>query len=157
VRLPIAAQTSNGEAPVREQADPQEKARYRILIADDNGDAVESMGMMLRLMGNEVRTVRDGAQAVEEAAAFRPDMVLLDIGMPRMNGYDAAQHIRQQRWGSRMMLVALTGWGQEEDKRRAADAGFDLHFTKPVSADDLEKLMAGRFAPASPGPRTASL
>jgi len=104
------------------------------------------MGMMLRLMGNEVRTVRDGMEAVEEAAAFRPDVILLDIAMPRLNGYDAARRIREQRWGKGMFLVALTGWGQDEDKRRATDAGFDLHFTKPVNPADLEQLVAGLHA-----------
>jgi len=143
VRLPIVSSASREERSRDQGASTASQARYRILVADDNHDAVESMGMMLRLMGNEVRTVRDGVQAVEEAAGFRPDMVLLDIGMPRLNGYDAARRIREQRWGSEMILVALTGWGQEEDKRRATEAGFDLHFTKPVSPADLEKLMAG--------------
>ena len=99
--------------------------------------------MVLRLMGNEVRTVNDGMQAVEEAAAFRPDMVLLDIGMPRLNGYDAARRIRAERWGKGILVVAMTGWGQEEDKRRASEAGFDQHFTKPVNPADLERLIAG--------------
>jgi PAS domain S-box-containing protein len=149
VRLPIVL-TARGDAPVVDKPDSQGHGKYRVLVADDNHDAVESMGMMLRLMGNEVRTVRDGLQAVEEAAAFRPDIVVLDIGMPRMNGYDAARRIREQRWGSGMILVALTGWGQEEDKRRATEAGFDLHFTKPVSAADFERLMAGLQADALP-------
>jgi len=115
----------------------------RILVADDNRDAAESMSMVLRLMGNEVRTVNDGIKAVEEAEAFRPDMVLLDIGMPRLNGYDAARRIRAERWGKGILVVAITGWGQDEDKRRAADAGFDRHFTKPVHPADLERLIAG--------------
>src|SRR4029453_12112821 len=114
VRLPIVSSVSREERSRDQGASTPSQTRYRILVADDNHDAVESMGMMLRLMGNEVRTVRDGLQAVEEAAAFRPDMVLLDIGMPRLNGYDAARRIREQRWGSGMILVALTGWGQEE-------------------------------------------
>jgi CheY-like chemotaxis protein len=94
-------------------------------------------------MGNEVRTVHDGVQAVEEAAAFRPDMVLLDIGMPRLNGYDAARRIRAERWGKSIMVVAMTGWGQDEDKRRASEAGFDRHFTKPVDPSEIEQLIAG--------------
>lgn len=115
----------------------------RILVADDNRDAAESMSMLLRMMGNEVRTVHDGLQAVEEASAFRPDVVLLDIGMPRLNGYDVARAIRDQRWGAGMLLVALTGWGQDDDKRRADEAGFDQHFTKPVNPAALEQLIAG--------------
>jgi CheY-like chemotaxis protein len=114
----------------------------RMLVADDNRDAAESMGEMLRLLGNEVRTVHDGVQALEEAAAFRPDVILLDIGMPRMNGYETARRIRQERWGRQTILVALTGWGQEEDKRKALDAGFDKHFTKPIKLADLEQLVA---------------
>ena len=113
----------------------------RVLVADDNRDAAESMGMLLRLMGNEVRTVHDGLQAVTEAEAFQPDVILLDIGMPRLNGYDAARRIREQRWSQGAVLVALTGWGQDEDKRRASEAGFDRHFTKPVNPADLERLI----------------
>jgi PAS domain S-box-containing protein len=116
--------------------------RFRILVADDNIDAADSLAMMLRMMGNQVRTVHDGAQAIQEAEAFRPDLLLLDIGMPRVSGYDAARRIRAQRWGAGMVLVALTGWGQDEDKRLAREAGFDRHFTKPVSPSDLEKLLS---------------
>ena len=142
-RLPIVT-----IAPRRQAADRAEERRAhvqtcRILVADDNRDAAESMSTVLRLMGNEVRTVHDGLQAVEEAAAFRPDMVLLDIGMPRLNGYDAARRIRAERWGKSIMVVAMTGWGQEEDKRRASEAGFDRHFTKPVDPAEIERLIAG--------------
>jgi PAS domain S-box-containing protein len=114
----------------------------RVLVADDNRDAAESLGMLLRLMGNEVRTVHDGIKAVEEAATFRPDVILLDIGMPRLNGYEAARLIREQRWSNGTMIVALTGWGQDEDKRRASEAGFDRHFTKPLDPADLQRLIA---------------
>jgi signal transduction histidine kinase/ActR/RegA family two-component response regulator len=141
VHLPIVAESPvvDGHGLDTGSASP---LKCRILVADDNRDAAESMGTMLRLMGNEVRTVRDGMQAVEEAAAFRPDVVLLDIGMPRMNGYEAARRIRQERWGQRMALVALTGWGQDEDKRRAEEAGFDRHVTKPVAFGHLQALIA---------------
>jgi CheY-like chemotaxis protein len=119
-------------------------SKCRILVADDNIDSAESMAMMLRLMGsNEVRTVHDGLRAVEEASAFRPDLVLLDIGMPRLNGYDAARQIRQQPGGRDVVLVALTGWGQDEDRRQATEAGFDRHFTKPVDPLAIENLVAG--------------
>jgi signal transduction histidine kinase len=141
-RLPIAtsAPSPHDAAEDVRQADA---LKYRILVADDNGDAAESMGTMLRLLGNEVRTVRDGQQAVEEAEAFRPDVVLLDIGMPRLNGYEAARRIRKSRWGKNMLLVALTGWGQDEDKRKATEAGFDQHMTKPVDPRRVEQLVAG--------------
>ncbi|HEV8256648.1 MAG TPA: ATP-binding protein [Casimicrobiaceae bacterium] len=141
--LPVLAESPPSHAESEDDDRRPSAVKCRILVADDNGDAAESMGMMLRLMGNEVRTVRDGMEAVEEAAAFRPDVILLDIGMPRLNGYDAARRIREQRWGKGMFLVALTGWGQDEDKRRATEAGFDLHFTKPVNPADLEQLVAG--------------
>jgi signal transduction histidine kinase/CheY-like chemotaxis protein len=140
-RLPIAERRQPARVVSNEQ---QMKARdpgYRILIADDNRDAADSLSMMLRLMGNEVRTVQDGAEAIKEAATFRPDVALLDIGMPRVNGYEVARSIRNQRWGASMRLVALTGWGQDEDKRRAIEAGFDQHFTKPVNPESLERLI----------------
>ena len=141
-RLPIVSVTLAPEPTTNLDQPRPGLPPCRILVADDNRDAAESMSTMLRMMGNEVRSVNDGAQAVEEAAAFRPDMILLDIGMPKLNGYDAARRIRQQLWGKNMVIVALTGWGQDEDKRRASEAGFDQHFTKPVSPADLQRLMA---------------
>src|SRR6516225_8286305 len=99
--------------------------------------------MMLSVMGHEVRTAHDGTAAVHLAETFRPDVALLDIGMPNLNGYQAARRIREQPWGKAMVLVALTGWGQAEDKRRAEAAGFDHHFTKPVDPTALERLLAG--------------
>jgi PAS domain S-box-containing protein len=119
----------------------------RILVADDLPDAVESLAMMLRLAGHEVQTAHDGLEAVQAAASFWPDVVFLDIGMPKMNGFEAARHIRQQPWGKEMLLVAVTGWGQEEDKRRTFEAGFNHHLTKPVEPKALEKLLA-RFQEA---------
>jgi PAS domain S-box-containing protein len=116
--------------------------KCRILVVDDNRDAADSMAKMLRMMGHEANTAYDGLEAVQAAAAFRPDVVLLDIGMPRMNGYEAARYIKEQPWGPSMAVIALTGWGQEEDKRRALEAGFDHHLTKPVDAAALEKLLA---------------
>jgi CheY-like chemotaxis protein len=92
-------------------------------------------------VGHDVQTAHDGLEAIQAAAAFRPDVIFLDIGMPRMNGYEAARHIRQQPWGKNIMLVAVTGWGQEEDKRRAIEAGFDHHLTKPVEAAAVHRLL----------------
>jgi signal transduction histidine kinase/DNA-binding response OmpR family regulator len=140
-RLPSATRRSSVRAAAADTRSKGDNFAYRILVADDNRDAADSMSMMLRLMGNEVRTVHDGAEAVKEATEFRPDMALIDIGMPRLNGYDVARAIRQQRWGTSMLLVAMTGWGQEEDKRRAMEAGFDQHFTKPVDPAALERLI----------------
>jgi CheY-like chemotaxis protein len=93
-------------------------------------------------MGHEIRTAYDGLEAVEVVEAFRPDVVLLDIGLPHMNGYEAARAIRQQSWGQSIVLIALTGWGQEEDRRRARDAGFDHHLVKPVDHAALTRLLA---------------
>ncbi len=142
-RLPIVPARKTPRRAQNDSVRAQPHLSCRILVADDNRDAAESMSMLLRMMGNDVRTVHDGAQAVEEASAFRPDVVLLDIGMPRLNGYDVARAIREQRWGAGMVLVALTGWGQDDDIRRAEEAGFDQHFTKPVNPAALERLIAG--------------
>jgi CheY-like chemotaxis protein len=99
--------------------------------------------MMLELMGNAVRTANDGREGVDEAEAFRPDVVVLDIGLPRLNGYEAARHIREQAWGHDVVLIAVTGWGQDEDRRRSKEAGFNFHLVKPVEPAALEKLLAG--------------
>ena len=136
------------ESPVLAPKEPVEGEKFRhgpthrILVVDDNRDAADSMAMMLRMMGHETNTAYDGLEAVQATAAFRPDVVLLDIGLPKMNGYEVARHIRKQRWGNSMALIALTGWGQEEDKRRALEAGCDHHLTKPVEAVTLAKLLA---------------
>jgi PAS domain S-box-containing protein len=117
--------------------------KCRILVVDDLRDSADSMAMILETMGHETRTAYDGLEAVQTAAAFRPNIALVDIGLPKMNGYDVARHIRSEPWGGNVALVALTGWGQEEDKRRSLEAGFDHHLTKPVEAAVLEKLLAG--------------
>jgi CheY-like chemotaxis protein len=124
-------------------ADPRVGPRLRILVADDNSDSVETMALLLEFMGHEVRTAGDGQQAVEAAEAFRPAVVLLDIGMPRMNGYEAARAIRREPWGQGMLLIALTGWGQEEDRQRAFDAGFDRHFVKQIAPEAIADVLAG--------------
>ncbi len=116
---------------------------HRILIADDNADSAESMGMLLRLMGNDVRIARDGLDAVEQAAAFQPDIVLMDIGMPRLDGYEAARRIRNQAWSRDTLLVAVTGWGPSDDDEEATAAGFDHHFTKPLDPAELRRLVSG--------------
>jgi PAS domain S-box-containing protein len=114
----------------------------RILVVDDNRDAANSLAMILRIMGHEVQTVHDGIAAIETAAATQPAVILLDIGMPRLNGYDVACEIRRQEWGKGVVLVALTGWGQEDDRRRSLEAGFNFHLVKPIEIAALEKLLA---------------
>ena len=128
-------------APERESAAPA--ISHRILIADDNADSAESMGMLLRLMGNDVRIASDGLDAVEQAAAFQPDIVLMDIGMPRLDGYEAARRIRNQDWSRDTLLVAVTGWGASDDSDEATAAGFDHHFTKPLDPAELRRLVNG--------------
>ena len=114
----------------------------QVLVVDDNRDAADSLGMMLRIMGNEPRMVYDGLEAVTAAGEFQPNVVLLDIGLPKLNGYEAAQRIREQPLGKRMVLIALTGWGQDEDKRRSSEAGFDHHMVKPVEPDALMNMLS---------------
>jgi CheY-like chemotaxis protein len=141
VRLPMVSLPKpqevqgNGEA-----AAPQ--FRRRILVVDDNRDSADSLARMLKLLGHEIATAHNGLEAVEMVGAFQPDVALLDLGIPKLNGYEAARHIRQQPCGKDRLLVGLTGWGQEEDKRRTFEAGFDHHLTKPVDPAALEKLLA---------------
>jgi CheY-like chemotaxis protein len=112
-------------------------------VAEDIPDAAEMMRMMLDFMGHEVRIAADGVQAVALAREFKPQVALLDIGMPRMDGYEAGRLIRAAL-GPEILMVALTGWGQEEDQRRAMEAGFDLHLTKPAEPHALEAIIASR-------------
>jgi two-component system CheB/CheR fusion protein len=142
VRLPIVLAPAF-ETSVAPGADGGGRgpARRRVLIADDNADAASSLAVILHIMGNEVLTAHDGVQAVEAAAAFRPDVILLDIGMPKMNGLDACRKIREQSANAGTVLIAMTGWGQDEDKDRSREAGFDLHLVKPVEPADLEKVL----------------
>jgi two-component system CheB/CheR fusion protein len=123
-------------------------AARRILVVDDNADSAASLSTLLALSGNETRVAHDGLEAVSETEAFRPDVVLLDIGMPRMDGYEAARRIRQLPNGRGVLLVAVSGWGQQEDRRRSREAGFDHHMVKPLRAAALETLLAGAPAPA---------
>jgi PAS domain S-box-containing protein len=142
VRLPAlpAESLKVNVSPLRQSADPTR--RRRILVADDNVDSAQSMERLLKMLGNDVVTANDGLQALETAEAFRPNVILLDIGMPRLNGYDVCARIREESWGKDVFLVAMTGWGQEEDKRRSHEAGFDLHLVKPVDFEAIKKLLA---------------
>lgn len=115
--------------------------KRRILVVDDNRDSAISLGMMLSLMGNEIQTAHDGLEAVETAERFNPDVILLDIGLPKLNGYEACKRIRQQPWGSGILMIACTGWGQDEDIQRATEAGFCQHIVKPIDPMVLEKML----------------
>ena len=142
VRLPIV-QPPLEQQPSSDGPKAASLSGSRILVVDDNKNSANTLGMLLRLKGNEIRTANDGLAAVQEAEAFHPGLVLLDIGLPKMNGYDVARHIRQQPWGRDMILVALTGWGQDEDRRRSQEAGFNFHVVKPLELSALESLLAG--------------
>ena len=140
IRLPVAVPERRADsrtAPGR--AVP--RTSLRVLVVDDKEDSAKSLGMLLEMTGNEVRIAHDGVAAVREAEQFRPHAALLDIGMPRMNGYEAARAIRREPWGRDIYLIALTGWGQEIDRFRSREAGFDQHLVKPVApAEILERL-----------------
>ncbi len=127
--------------------------RRRVLVADDNYDAAESMSLMLEIAGHEVVTAHDGLEALELAETFRPEVAFLDLGMPRLNGCETARQIRQEAWGKNVLLVALTGWGQEEDKRRSKESGFDVHLVKPVDPQAMAKILADRDGPGSLNPQ----
>jgi len=120
----------------------------RIMVVDDNTDGAESMSLLLSSLGHDVRTAVDGLQALETADVFQPEVVLLDIGMPHMDGYETARRLRENAALRNALLIALTGWGQEDARRRSVEAGFDHHLVKPVDLDVLEKLILERRAPA---------
>jgi signal transduction histidine kinase len=151
VRLAVAppegATHADASATAVREAEPADRhpgnhgSRARILVADDNRDAAESLALMLGLEGHDVRMVYNGIDALALAEQFRPQIVLLDIGMPLLDGYQTARQIREQSWAGSVLLVALTGWGQEADRRQARDAGFDRHLLKPVDPQDLNGLI----------------
>ncbi len=114
--------------------------KHRVLIADDNRDAAESLAMMLELLGKEVKVTYDGQEAVDAVAAFRPDLIILDLGMPRLSGLDACREIRKSCLD--VKIVALTGWGRTGDRVLTAEAGFDEHFVKPIDLPTLKTLLA---------------
>jgi CheY-like chemotaxis protein/two-component sensor histidine kinase len=146
VRLPLPArQPAPQEPAIPEESDgkhssPNPASRRRVLVADDNEDAVQSLALLLQIVGHEVETAYDGLAAVKAAETFRPHVVLLDIGMPILNGYDAARRIRAAL-GSDVRLIAMTGWGQEKDRQASREAGFDYHLVKPIDIQTVEQLI----------------
>ncbi|HTB65544.1 MAG TPA: response regulator [Steroidobacteraceae bacterium] len=154
IRLPLSVERLDGEGqadtdgeattsaqPAQSAPPPRPKARHRILVADDNPDARESLATLLSMSGHEVFRAQDGSEALQEAERCRPNVALLDIGMPHANGYEVARRIRGEPWGRDMVLVALTGWGQDSDRRRSHEAGFNSHLTKPVDPSVLDELL----------------
>jgi CheY-like chemotaxis protein len=150
VRVPLVPAPSAAPRD-RSAGDSFDAAALRILIVDDNADSAESLGMVLRMLGHTVETAHDGLAAMEASASFHPDVVLLDIGLPRMSGYEVARRLRGREEGERTMLVALTGWGQAADRDRSREAGFDHHMTKPVDFAALQRLLERRGRPDAAG------
>jgi len=139
IRLP----TIDNRAPqVKSGGEIGSREKRRMLVVDDNRDGAATLAMMLRLLGDEVRTAHDGLEAVEAAADFRPEVILMDVGMPRLNGLEAAQRIKNEPWGRGVKIIALTGWGQAEDRARSFEAGCDDHMVKPVDIAELQKKLA---------------
>jgi CheY-like chemotaxis protein len=143
VRLPLSSATIVPFPEPRAEPKPAiaSSGPLRILVVDDNRDSAEMLRALLQLVGNDVQTAFDGEEALRVADTMRPDAILLDIGLPRMNGYDVCRALRQRSWGRDLLIVAQTGWGQDQDLRRSQDAGFDAHFTKPVDDEALLKLL----------------
>ncbi len=142
VRLPVlvderAPRTSGPSAPLESASIPR-----RILVVDDNRDSVESLAMLLRMLGHETLLAYDGLEAFEAAERLRPELILLDIGLPKLNGYEACRKIREQEWGQSMVIVALSGWGQEADRKKSTEAGFNHHMVKPLDYNLLLAVMA---------------
>jgi len=155
VRLPVLA----GEPPATVRAPRAEHlrdaARRRVLVVDDNADSRESLALSLAIAGHAVRLAADGPSALAEAAEFQPEVALLDIGLPGMDGYELAERLRSQSAPGDILLVALTGWGQEDDRRRGRESGFDHYLVKPASPQAILAVL-GRPGPGAPGPPAAA-
>jgi nitrogen-specific signal transduction histidine kinase len=142
VCLPISVATFEPQLPAPTELKPATTVSRRILVVDDNRDSAKTLAMLLDVTGHQTQIAFDGLEAVAAAETFRPEVVLLDIGLPKLNGYETAITIREQPWGKDMLLVALTGWGQDDDRQKSKDAGFDAHLVKPVEHSVLAKLLA---------------
>ena len=145
--LPVPPLPAIGAGPVESPAAPEPAERKKVLIVDDNEAAVETMRMAVELMGHEVRCASSGGEALRVAGEFSPEVVLMDLGMPGMDGWEAARRIRSEAWGRGILLIALTGWGRPEDREKTRDAGFDRHLVKPACPDEIR----GILSQASPG------
>ena len=141
IRLPAVLETSQSLQPRAEGPARTSSPSLRILIVDDNRDAADSLAMLLRTTGNEIRTAYDGLEAVQVASEFRPEVVLLDIGLPKIDGHEVAQRLRREPWGKHTCLIAVTGWSDESDRARSRAAGFDHHLVKPLDPDHLAQLL----------------
>jgi PAS domain S-box-containing protein len=142
VRIPSASASAQPDTPGAPQPQPTPTPQRKVLLADDNRDASDLLAELVRRCGHIVHTAHDGKKATELALKHRPDVLVLDIGMPGLNGYEVAQRVRAQPWGAKPFIIAATGWGQEQDRRKASEAGFDLHLTKPFDPQILTDLLA---------------
>ncbi|MBL0423015.1 response regulator [Ramlibacter sp. AW1] len=120
---------------------PAVQAALHVLVVDDNHDAADTLAEVLEIMGCRTATAYDGLEGFEKAEQLRPDAIVLDLGMPRLNGYEACERIRAQPWGRELRVVAVSGWGQQDDRRRSMQAGFDAHLVKPVAPEELLALL----------------
>lgn len=143
VRLPILTERAVARPATAPEQPLGGQTPLRILLVDDNPDAVESLALLLARAGHETRTAPDGCAGLELAEAFRPEVILLDIGLPRMSGYDVCRAIRATSWGKDIVVIALTGWGHEDERLRTAEAGFSAHLVKPVDYAALTSLLDG--------------
>ena len=144
VRLPLSTASHPGEVPEARRNAPSTTNWHRILVVDDNKDSATSLSMMLNFMGHDTRTANDGLRGLEVAETFRPDVCLMDIGMPNLNGFEMAQRLRTESWAKDILLIALSGWGQDQDKERSNQAGFDLHLVKPIDPATLTAVLEAR-------------
>jgi CheY-like chemotaxis protein/anti-sigma regulatory factor (Ser/Thr protein kinase) len=149
VRLAVLPAPTESPATDAPAPAPVHAIARRVLVVDDSPDAAESLAMLVEFEGHEVYQAHDGAEAVRTAERVRPDIVLMDIGLPVLSGYEACRRLRAQAWGAAIVIVALTGWGQEEDRERSRAAGFDLHLVKPVDRDDLLRVVGSARPRAS--------
>jgi len=148
VRLPILTSLPMIQDLAPVPAQPVKTSAQRILLVDDSVDSVESLALLLTLAGYETKTAYDGFEAIAKAASYRPDVIVLDIGLPRMSGYEVCRTIRAEPWGKDIAVIALTGWGHEDDRRRTTEAGFTAHLVKPVDHAQLMKLLAAMPPPS---------
>ncbi len=142
VRLPLAAAPAGAVPAGLAQPQAHEPDRRKVLVTDDNEDAATALALLLTNMGNDVQIAHNGEEALTLAAQFRPDLILMDVGMPLLDGLEATRRLRKTEWGRRVSIVALTGWGQEADKRRSREAGVNDHLVKPVDPQALERVLA---------------
>ena len=140
VHLPVLESAAQERPSEPAPASPAPSAR-RILIVDDNKDSADSLAMLLEITGNQTYLAHDGIEAVEAIEKHRPQVVLLDIGLPKLDGHEVCRRVREQPWGKDIVVIALTGWGQEDDRRQSEEAGFDGHLVKPVDYERLLELL----------------